>query len=476
MNRSLTPWFEALLGVAAIAWLTSVLLPSLGLASAALLFLLPVLMGATRGGLGPGLFAALAGAGAYNYFLIEPRYTFRIHQPDNLVSVFVLVAVALVTSRLATRLMAREAEALDRAHASEELAALSAVLASGAPELGLARGLDSLSARYGEVRLLDEPVLAQSDAGLSSLDRSAAAWAIHNGDTTGHGAAIMPAADWTFVPLGPKNAHDAAIAAIARPADGRIRNAAQLRQLGQLCRLLGQSRDRVTLEAERRERESLEERERLSRTFLASLAHDFRTPLTVIAGQLELLAPQSPEARDALLASQRLERMMADLLGAARLESGALAPAMEQIDLVDAVSAACEGLVRVPTISLERAIPADLPFIAADPVLLHHVLVNLLINAQAHAGSRVSITASAGEGDIRLCVDDDGPGIAEAERSRVFERFVRIEGGDRTNGSGLGLAIVRGFAEAMGMTVTIATAPSGGASFILAMPITKAPR
>ena len=108
MRQPVTSCILALLGVAGIAWLTWAFLPVLGLASAALLFLLPVLYAAARGGTGPGLFAALAGATAYNYLLLEPRYTFRIHGLDDLVSVFVLVAVALVTSRLATRLMARD--------------------------------------------------------------------------------------------------------------------------------------------------------------------------------------------------------------------------------------------------------------------------------------------------------------------------------------------------------------------------------
>ena len=91
MRQNLAPYLVALAGVAGIAWLTSAYLPVLGLASAALLFLLPVLYAAARGGIGPGLFAALASAAAYNFFLLPPRFTFRIHRFDNLVSVVVLV-------------------------------------------------------------------------------------------------------------------------------------------------------------------------------------------------------------------------------------------------------------------------------------------------------------------------------------------------------------------------------------------------
>lgn len=474
MARSLTPYLEALAGIAVIAWVTSAALPALGLASSALLFLLPVLLAARRGGVGPALFAALGGAAAYNFFLLEPRLTFRIHQVGDLVSVFVLVAVAQVTSNLASRLMAREGEAKERARLSAEAAELSALLAGLPAQSALARGVAMLEERYGTLRLLTGPTLPQDDPAFSSLDLAAAAWAVHNGDATGHGTQIMPAADWTFLPLVPKNRHDAGVAALARPADGTTRTQVDREQMRALCQFIGQFLDRDALEAARREREVLEQGEHLRRTFLASLAHDFRTPLTVIAGQLAKLAPTSPDARDALAAAHRLDRMMTDLLGAARIEDGSLSPILESVDLVDAVGSACDGRPAPDHIALERLIPADLPFISADPVLLHHVLINLLDNAFHHATSNVTLSAVRDQGRILLQVSDDGPGVPVEERERVFERFARIEGGDRSQGSGLGLAIVKGFADAMGMAVSIDNGPSGGARFTLALPVVAA--
>lgn len=470
MTRSIAPYAEALVAVAAIAWLTSALLPVLGIASSALLFLLPVLPAATRGGVGPGLLAALSGAGAYNYFLLEPRFTFRVHQLENLVSVFVLGAVALVTSRLATRLLAREAEANERARSSAEAAELSTLLASDSPDEALHKGLDFLTARFGAARLVSEADLAGNDAAFSSLDRAAAAWAIHNGDRTGHGTETMVAADWSFVPLAPRNRNEGVIVALARPADGSTRTAAELDHAGQLCLLLGQCRDRANLAAERRERELAETSDQLRRTFLASLAHDFRTPLTVIEGRLELLARDHAEAGDALAATRRLDRTMNNLLGAARIEAGSLAPARESLDLVDVAGAACDALVAPASIAIERSIPAYMPFVSGDAILLHHVLVNLLDNACRHARARVTISADRTPDRALLAIEDDGDGIAEADRTRIFERFSRIEGSDRTHGSGLGLAIVKGFAEAMGMTVTAGSRTGGGARFELAMP------
>ena len=204
---------------------------------------------------------------------------------------------------------------------------------------------------------------------------------------------------------------------------------------------------------------------------LASLAHDFRTPLTVISGRLANLAQHNPEAHDALVAAQRLDHMMTDLIGAARIEAGSVAPIRESIDLVDVVGAACDRIA-VPThLSLLRNIPADLPFIKSDAVLLHHVLTNLIDNAFRHARSSVHICAKQRNDWVVLEVRDDGPGVPVAERERIFDRFERIEGSDRTDGSGLGLAIVKGFANAMGITVAVDAAPAGGARFTLELPI-----
>jgi len=468
VTRPVLASLGALIAVAAIAGLTTALLPVLGLASAALLFLLPVLFGAARGVV-PGLVAALAGAGAYNYFLLEPRYSFQVHQLDNFISVIVLSGVALVTSRLATRLMAREAEANERAEASAEAAALAALLAAGPPAPALQAGLAFMAAHYGPVLLIDQAALERDDAALSALDSSAAAWAIHNGDMTGHGTETMAAAGWTFVPLAPRNRPDRVVLALGQPADGTVRSRLQLEQVQQLALLLGQGRDRAALEAERHEREQAETSDRLRRTLLASLAHDFRTPLTVIGGQLELLAAAHPQAGEALAATRRLDRMMANLLEAARLEVGPLAPACESLDPVDVIGAACAAAPLTPGVTLQRQLPADLPFVRGDPVLLHHMLANLIDNAARPARSSVTLSAALQGDRVVLAVEDDGPGVPEAERERIFQRFSRIEGSDRSGGSGLGLAIVKGFAEAMAVPVGVTDRAGGGARFTLSL-------
>lgn len=461
------PWLSYLLAVVAVSTvtaLTTLFLPVLGLTSAALLFLLPVLSAAVRG-TGPALLAAGAGAVAYNFFLLPPRYTLRIHGIDNLISLLVLTAVALVTSRLAAQLKAQRASAERRAAQSEEAAALSAVLAKGEPMSALAAGLAFVEARYAKAQPIVDGELPERDAAFSSLDLSAAAWATHNGDTTGHGTHVMPAADWSFVPFGLRRREGGAnLLAVARPATGQTRSSNELQQLSALAALLGQTWDRIALERERRERDRLEDRERVRKAFLASLAHDFRTPLTVLTGQLEMVRQRGGDVSEAIEAAAKLNRTMDDLIGAARLEDGSLAAHLEAIDLVDVVDAVDAGPVR-SGVSIDRRLPPDLPFVHADAVLLRHVLGNLVENALRHARSLVCISAVLEGERIVISVCDDGPGVPPDQHERIFERFARVEGRDSGSGSGLGLAIVKGFAEAMDARVSVSASPSGGACF-----------
>lgn len=471
MRAPLTGYVIALIGVALVALVTSAALPHLGLASAALLFLLPVLAASVRFGTGPALVAAAGGALAFNFFLLPPRFSLRIDSIDHSVSLIVFLAVALVTSRLAAALKTREAEANARAAASAEQAEFAGLLAGDGDD-ALDRALALIEARYGDARLLGDGPLPEGDPSLSSLDLSAAGWALQGSEITGHGSSAMPASDWSFLPLAPGRPGVSELLAVSRPASDSTRQPFELAQLQALARLIGQARDRLALTGERHARERLEDRDRMLRTLLAALAHDFRTPLTVLTGEIAALGGDGSRA---LAEVQKLGAMMDDLVGAARIESGALAPQVEAVDLVDGIATACERLgAALAERMVERRIPADLPLVAADPVLLTHILVNLIGNAARHAAEQIQISAEAEGERVRLHIDDDGQGIDPALQSRLFERFARGEGSDRDGGSGLGLAIVKGFADAMAIGVVASDAPGGGARFTLDLPVRQA--
>ena len=475
--RSVADYALALVATAVVTSFTYGFREQLGLAASALLFLLPVLVTSARGGIWPSLAAAGASMLAYNFFLLPPHFTLRVHGYDNIVSVVVLFTVAIVTSRLANSLKARERAAMASALGSAEAAAFTEALASKTElsELDVT-ATEFLGARYGRTLLVVE-TMAPIPA-MTSLDRGASVWAAHNGDTTGHGTSVMPAADWSFLPLHTGVPLDAGrhgdLLAVARPIGGQIRSAEEIIQLRSLAGLLGRARDRLALEAERQVRGRLEELDDMRRTLLASLAHDFRTPLTVIRGGVEALRDRTADAHDVELLLHelhRLERTLADLLGLARIEADRVGVSREPLDLVDIVGDVVErGHVVPGDVTLDIAVGSDLPLVDADPVLLRQMLLNLVDNAIRYGDGRIEIAATLEDGHVLLTVGDNGDGIEADQEEAIFERFTKIAVGDRTGGSGLGLAIVAGFARAMGVQATAANGTEG-AIFSLRLPV-----
>jgi K+-sensing histidine kinase KdpD len=219
-------------------------------------------------------------------------------------------------------------------------------------------------------------------------------------------------------------------------------------------------------------------------SLLSALSHDLRTPLAAITGAATTLRDESAAIDEAqrreLLdticeEADRLERLVRNLLDMTRLESGALVVRRQWIPLEEIVGSA---LTRVESQLGGRPVrtdlPADLPLVSADAVLLEQVFVNLLENAAKYtpAGSPLDISARPGDrGELVIDVADRGPGIPPGEESRLFEKFFRArKTGGESPGAGLGLAICRGVIGAHGGTISAANRPGGGALFRMTLP------
>ncbi|MFL5844741.1 MAG: sensor histidine kinase [Solirubrobacteraceae bacterium] len=222
-------------------------------------------------------------------------------------------------------------------------------------------------------------------------------------------------------------------------------------------------------------REETEEMLSRQRQFVADASHELRTPLTSVLANLELLAEelegdQGEAARSALRSSQRMRRLVGDLLLLARADVGRDAPhaPTDLADVIVEVAAELEPVSNGHEITVE-ATPAVIDG-ARDE--LHRLALNLLENAIRHTppGTHVRTSVSNGGGTARLVVEDDGPGVPPELRENIFERFVRAEG-DRGGSVGLGLSIVRAVATSHGGTVRLETPDGGGTRFVVELPV-----
>jgi two-component system, OmpR family, sensor kinase len=225
------------------------------------------------------------------------------------------------------------------------------------------------------------------------------------------------------------------------------------------------------------------------REFIADASHELRTPLTSILANLELLqerleadAADGEEAEmvdSALRSSQRMRRLVADLLMLARADAGRIG-ARAPCDLVEIAEAAVEE-VRPVADGHTLALDADGPVpITGNADELHRLTVNLLDNAVRHtpSGSTVEVSVGRRDGRAVLEVADDGPGLPEGMEEQVFARFVRGGGPAdlaMDSGTGLGLAIVQAVATSHGGTVSAANDPDRGARFTVTLPVSEAP-
>lgn len=212
------------------------------------------------------------------------------------------------------------------------------------------------------------------------------------------------------------------------------------------------------------------------RRFVSDASHELRSPLATMRTELEvaLAHPDRADwprvAADVLADNARLEALVGDLLELARLDEGAAPVPASDVDLDDVV---------VDEATRPRAVPVDASGVhaarvAGDRAGLARVVRNLLDNAARHASSRVWVATSRDGDDVVLTVDDDGPGVPEAERERIFERFTRADAARARSGGGvgLGLAVVRAIVERHGGTVRAGDRPGGGARFTVRLPAT----
>lgn len=462
-------WALALVAVATAAALA--IDAVLALPDVALLYLAAIMLSAAWHGRGPSTFAAAVSVAAFNYFLVEPRFTFEVAEPRYVLTFTMMFGIGLVISGLTSRLRTQQREAEAREAKTHALYALGRALAAASgPEEILRVVVEQARRAFAtEVELVE----VEHDAwtGAASLPSSAAiATAIERRRVVPSGGALV-------VPLVAGDAvHGVLVFADPEPArrpidpdflESFVRQGAIAIAQGRAAAVAAQAEGRARAEEVRS-------------TLLAAVSHDLRTPLAVITGAATTLQGErlGREQRDELLATvadeaERLEQMIGNLLDMTRLQAGGVVLRAQWLPLEEVVGSALLRLERrIGDRPVEVEIAADLPLLWVDPVLLEQALVNLADNALKYSPepSAIEVRSFVRGGVIAIEVLDRGPGLPVGLGPRVFEKFVRGDARDR-DGFGLGLAICRAIVELHGGAIAARPREGGGACIEITLPL-----
>lgn len=490
-------YLEATLGVVLAVAIGHGLTRVVALPNISMLFLTAVLVPAVRSGVWPAIYASVLSFFAYNFFFIDPLYTFTIARPHEFLALAVFLLIAVVTSTVAGRARDQAHAAIQRVRATRRLyeftrklsslPAADAVAEAAASEIRAIVGRSTVLLRQRGGELAIAAAWPPEDR-LDTASMTAARWAFDRGEAAGADTATLPNVPWLFLPLvsgrGPTG-----VLGVEDAPDGVPLDAEHRTLLDSLVEQTAAALDRAALAGEIEATRMAAETERVRNLLLASISHDFRTPLSSVLGAATSLTDLgdklAPEERADLLAAIReeaehLDGMVRNLLSMTRLQAGALEIRRDWTDVR-------EVLERVAAAARRRGAPQaitvtaspGLPLAVADPILLEQAFGNIVGNAVRYAGpnATIALSAEAIGPDLVIAIEDDGPGIEPDLLPHIFEKFVRASArGDGGEGSGLGLAIARGIAEAHGgsLRADSPVADGRGARFTVRLPLTEA--
>jgi two-component system sensor histidine kinase KdpD len=453
-HRHAASWLAALVVPSAICAVIVYLLdPYLGIGGESAIFFIGVLIVALLGGVAPAALSALLSGLLLNYFLVDPRYTFTIAEPDSAVTVVVLLAVAVAVAALVDGAASRAREAKRASQEAELLALFAGSVLRGAD-------LETLLERVRET---------YSQRAVSMLR-------VEDGNSEGEIVACVGTDPCVDV--------DAADTAIEVGDDefwmlmaGRKLSARDRRVLGAVAKQAAGLVKQRELTEEAGKAEAIAQADELRRSLLSAVSHDLRTPLAAAKAAVSSLRSNdvdfSAEDTAELLATieesiDTLTALVGNLLDSSRLAAGVLRPELRRVYLEEAVQRALLGISKGVTgfrrQGLERVkVEVGDAVVMADSGLLERVLANLMDNALRYApDSPVRVTAGQVGDRVLIAVIDEGPGIPRGTEEQLFAPFQRLGDHDTSIGVGLGLSVARGFVEAMGGTISATDTPGGG--------------
>jgi two-component system sensor histidine kinase KdpD len=486
----------ALAITAACTLLAFAMYPHFDLSNLVMIYLLGVTVAGLRLGRGPSAVTALLNVAAFDFFFVPPRYSFAVSDAQYLVTFGAMLTIALVIATLtaSVRQQTRVAGARERRTAllyamSRELAAtrgidnMARVAVRHVAEVFTAQAVVLLPAAGGKLRYPTDPPLESS---FRHADLAVAQWVADHGRRAGLGSDTLPASPGLYVPLGDERRTVGVLAVLANNVR-RVLLPEQSHLLGTFAGQIALALERARL-AEVAEASSLAaERETLRNTLLASISHDLRTPLAVIAGAGSTLAQHGASldeatrvqlARSVEIKAREMSELVTNVLELVRLESGQVVLRRHWQMLDDLVGSALTAYSdKLADHRIEVHLPAELPPVWVDATLIVQVFTNLFDNIAKYTppGTRATVSAALEpERDfVRVTLDDEGPGLPAGDPARLFDKFQRGSDEGTVVGVGLGLAICQAVVRAHGGEIEAQRRPGGGARLTFTLPCTE---
>lgn len=484
---------EALAGLGAVAGITAfswILKGFTGYWTIGLLYLLAVVLLATRFSRPAIFLTAALSALTWNFLFIPPILTFRINSFPDALMFGMYFLVALVIGELTARLRSREASEHRREQRARALYRIAqSAVESGSLEEGLRRVIhevDTLLDARSAVLLahsgggLDAQSHPASTWDMAEKEKAVSAWSFLNGQTAGRFTDTLPESEGLHMPLKTAQGKQGVLA--VRFAHHTTLAVDERELIETLADHIAAIIERYQWMEAASHTRIAEVSERLYKSLFDCVSHELKTPLAVMTtavGELHVLLASSAlkgglTFLDEIETAVRRQRRVVDnLLDMTRLETGRLTLEAVWCDMEELMDAAQEQVADiVRNHRIEIALNPELPSFKLDFALMQHSLANLLSNAAQYSppGSAIRVAAWREENSLAVRVSDQGPGFSEDMLRHAFDKFYRGPNA-KPGGTGLGLSIVKGFVQSMGGQVEVINDPAGGATFTLRVPV-----
>jgi two-component system sensor histidine kinase KdpD len=463
-------------------------------------YLIGVVSAAVFLGRGPSILASFISVFAFDYFFVDPRLSFTVSDTQYLLTFAGLLLVGLIISNSAALLRDQVDALRTKDRQTQALQNLSKELTSA---INLEQVLNTVIRNIDELFNREAVILLPEDShlvdrassllsGMNDSDMAVAEWAFKNGQPAGRGSDTLPAALIRYIPLITARGI-VGVLGIKPVTPDDFLSLDQRSLMSGFANLAALAIERAVFAEKLAQAETIRNTEKLQTALLNSISHELRTPLASITGVLTSLseserAEQSSAKLDsqtsleliesATRQSQRLNRLVENLLEMTRLEAGALRLNCEPADLKDLINTvSAQAPDRYCDHEIKTDLPPNLPLIPMDAVLIGQVISNLLDNAckYSSAGGTIGIAVKLEQHHVAVSVKDDGIGIPSQDLERVFDKFYRVHRQNAVAGTGLGLSICRGIVEAHDGQIWAQNNPQHGVTITFTLPLQTRP-